>query len=163
MPCSDTWVALSKVEPEIGTILRTEWWFIKKKRFDIGRCLLHRHSSFCPLLGEGDYLTSPKNVCEGGYSRSSNRSFFINHNSDLKMVTSPVKLWSRLKVSTKGASWSFKSRWTSIYSSLTCSDWSECAPLWNDFFAHLRCRLLPFLACPCDFHEESAHIFYLVA
>ena len=64
----------------------------KKKRFDIGRCLLHRYSSFSPLLGEEDYLTSPKNVCVGGYSRSSNRSLFINHHSDLKMVTSPVKL-----------------------------------------------------------------------
>ena len=76
MPWSDTWVTLSTVEPGIGTILRSEWWFIKKKRFDIGRCLLHRHSSFSPLLGEEDYLTSPKNVCVGGYFRSSDRSFF---------------------------------------------------------------------------------------
>ena len=88
---SDTWVALSTVEPEIVTILRSEWWFIKKKRFDVRRCLLHRHSSFSPLLGEEDYLTSPKNICVGGYSRSSNRSFVINRPSDLKMVTFTVK------------------------------------------------------------------------
>ena len=75
-----------------NTILRSEWWFIKKEWFDIRRSLLCRHFSFSTLLGEKDYLTSPTTVCIGGYAKGSTVFFFINRHSDLKMVTSPVKL-----------------------------------------------------------------------
>ena len=152
-----------------NTILRSEWWFIKKEWFDIRRSLLCRHSSFSPLLGEEDYLTSPKNACIGGYAKGSAVLFFINHYSDLKMSTSPLKLCllptstpsynpdfmfqsrRRNEILKQGRQvYTFRSYLLRLERMCFTLTWFLCS-----------CPMsLPSLACPSDFHEESVHIFY---